>query len=313
MGNRTPPKKLDKYNMKLINGDNPGNILSRLLYFFQCIKNHKKGSNELCKIMKPTLSILNLETFNKTPVRLLCDGLWNSIDYENLKLKLKSDLNFFDIGCGTGKYGKFLKKLSNQHFGSYTGLDIYKNEKYPSEFNHVCDKAENISRYLNKKINFVLSQSALEHIEKDTFVIEEITKKLHENNSPFIQIHVVPASISLWIYLWHGYRQYSLKNLSNISNRLKKFNVNTYIIPLGGKTSFWAHLRYITLPKLLKESILRNKLFKWCNQKNVEEKIINSVNKELKCNKKNPIFWAYIINSKNIKFKDDLVKNFQSK
>ena len=78
------------------------------------------------------------------------------------------------------------------------------------------------SQYINKKINFVISQSALEHIEKDTFVIEEITKKLSENNTPYIQIHMVPACKCLWLYLWHGYRQYSKKNLSNISNQLKK-------------------------------------------------------------------------------------------
>lgn len=300
--------------MKQINGDNPGNILNKLLYFFQCINNHKKGSNESCEISNPTLSILSLDTFDKSPSRLLCDGLWNSMDYGNLKLQLNSDLNFFDIGCGSGKYGKLLRKLSNQYFGSYTGLDIYKNDKYPAEFNHICAKAENVSQYINKKINFVISQSALEHIEKDTFVIEEITKKLYENNTPFIQIHMVPASKCLWLYLWHGYRQYSKKNLSNISNQLKKkFNVNTYIIPLGGNISFWTHLRYITLPEFFKKRILKDKLFKWCNQKNVEKKIIKSVNKELDCNQENPIFWAFIINSNKINIKDNLVKNFQSK
>ena len=300
--------------MKQINGDNPGNILNKLLYFFQCINNHKKGSNESCEINNATLSILNLDTFDKSPSRLLCDGLLNSMDYGNLKLQLNSDLNFFDIGCGSGKYGKLLRKLSNQYFGSYTGLDIYKNDKYPAEFNHICAKAENVSQYINKKINFVISQSALEHIEKDTFVIEEITKKLYENNTPFIQIHMVPASKCLWLYLLHGYRQYSKKNLSNISNQLKKrFNVNTYIIPLGGNISFWTHLRYITLPVFFKKRILKDKLFKWCNQKNVEKKIIKSVNKELDCNQENPIFWAFIINSNKINIKDNLVKNFPSK
>ena len=72
-------------------------ILNRLLYFFQCINNHKKGSDDSCEISNPYLTILNLDTFDKSPSRLLCDGLWNSIDYGNLKLQLNSDLNFFDI------------------------------------------------------------------------------------------------------------------------------------------------------------------------------------------------------------------------
>ncbi|MDB3889566.1 class I SAM-dependent methyltransferase [Candidatus Pelagibacter sp.] len=299
--------------MKQINGDKPGNVLNRLLYFYQCISNHKKGSDKSCEISNPTLSIINIDTFDKSPSRLLCDGFWNSIDFENLKLQLNSKLNIFDIGCGSGKYGKFLEKLSNQFFGNYTGLDIYKSDKYPEKFNHICDRAENVYHYINKKINFVISQSALEHIEKDIVVIEEITKKLNKNNTPFIQIHMVPASKSLWLHLLHGYRQYSKKNLSKISNQLKKkFNVNTFIIPLGGNNSFWTHLRFITLPTLFRRYVLNDKLFKWSKQKNIEQEIVKSVKKELDCKQENPIFWAFIINSNKINIKNNLVKNFKS-
>ena len=96
--------------MRKINGDNPGNFLNRLLYFYQCLRDHRKGKNSSSEIYKPTLSISNLNTFSKTPSRLLCDAFWNSIDYKNLRLQLNSNLNFFDIGCGSGIYGKFLKK-----------------------------------------------------------------------------------------------------------------------------------------------------------------------------------------------------------
>ena len=294
--------------MEQINGDHPGSILNRLMYFFQCIKNHNKGSNENCETINPTLSIVNLDSFNKSPSRLLCDGFWNSINYQKIKLYLNSNLKFLDIGCGSGKYGKLYRKLSNKCFESYTGLDIYEDDKYPAEFDHICDKAENVYQHINNRINFVVSQSALEHIEKDKLVIEEITKKLCENNSPFIQIHLVPASRCLWLYLWHGYRQYSKKNLSNISNQLKKkFNINTCIVPLGGNISFWSHLRHITLPVYLNRLLL-NYEFKWYD-KDIEKKIIKSVNRELDCNKKNPIFWAFIINSDNINFKDIFSKN----
>lgn len=291
-------------NKKQINGDNPGNILNRILYFYQSLINQKKGSNDYIKIDNPTISILNVETFNKSPSRLLCDGFWNSINYENLKLQLKSNLNFFDIGCGSGQYGIFLKKFANRFFESYTGLDVYKDDNYPSEFNHINDKAENSFQHINKKINFIISQSALEHIEKDVFAIKEITKKLSENNTPFIQIHMLPASKGLWMHLWHGYRQYSKKNLSSISSLLKKnYDVSISIVPLGGSNSFWTHLRYITFPTYFRSIIHKHKLFKWSNQKNVEEKIINSVSKELNCTEEHPIFWGLIITSKNINLK----------
>jgi SAM-dependent methyltransferase len=298
--------------MKQINGDNPGNILNRLLYFFQCIHDHKKGSDISCEINNPYLTISSLETFDRTPSRLLCDGLWNSINYENLKLQLNSDLNFFDIGCGAGTYGKFLKKMSSQYFGSYTGLDIYKHNEYPSEFTHIKDKAENASNYINNKTNIVISQSALEHIEKDRFTLNEITKKLNSNNKPFIQIHAVPAVKSLWLYLWHGYRQYSLRNLSNISNELKKNHaVNSFIIPLGGENSFWTHLKHITIPVYFKKMI-GNKNFKWYEKKNIEKIIIDSVTKELNCHHKNPIFWVIVLTHKSIKIKDNFIKKIIS-
>ena len=297
--------------MRKINGDNPGSFLNRLLYFYQCLRDHRKGKNSSSEIYKPTLSISNLNTFSKTPSRLLCDAFWNSIDYKNLRLQLNSNLNIFDIGCGSGIYGKFLKKITDKYFSSYTGLDIYKNHNYPSEFNHITSKAENINQYINKKTNFVISQSALEHIEKDNFVIEEITKKLIENNKPFVQIHMVPASKCLWLYLWHGYRQYSKKNLETKLDQLKKkFNIKTSITPIGGNTSFWTHLRYITIPIYFKKFILRDKFFKWYDQKNVEKKIIESVNRELQCDQENPLFWAFVISSNDINIKDNIIKKF---
>ena len=103
---------------------------------------------------------------------MLCETFWNSINYENLELQLRSKINFFDIGCGSGHHGELYKNLSKESFDSYTGLDIYKHDQFPSKFTHIVDKAENISQHLNKKINFITSQSSLEHVEKDTLVID---------------------------------------------------------------------------------------------------------------------------------------------
>ena len=295
--------------MKNINGDNPGNFINRLLYFYQCLRDHRKGSNYPCEIFKPSLLKLDIDTFAKTPTRLLCNAFWNSINYKNLKKKIESDFNFFDIGCGSGSYGGFFKKLAGENFSSYTGLDIYKNSNYPKEFNHIISKAEKIYQYIEKKTNFVISQSALEHIEKDVYVIEETTRKLIENNKPFIQIHMVPASKCLWLNLWHGYRQYSKKNLSQIlHNFKKKFNLNALIVPIGGNYSYWTQLRYITIPVYFTKLIFKNKQFAWQKQKNVEKKIIESVSKELDCKQENPLFWAIIITSKNINIENSFFK-----
>jgi len=307
---------LNKKNLKSyiydekINGDNPGSILRRIFYFYQCIINHGRGSLKYHQICTPKLSISYINTFKKTPSRLLCDGFWNTLNYTNLKFQLGNKLNIFDVGCGSGKYGNFLKKLSGKAFSSYSGLDIYKHHEYPQEFFHFKDTAENIGKYINKETNFVISQSALEHIKYDLYVIEEITKKLNETKKPFIQIHMLPATRCLWLYLWHGYRQYSYKNLSFILNHINKnFNLNSSIIPIGGDGSFWFHLKNITLPVYFGKLIFNRKLYEWYNHESIEEKISKVVSKELLCKEKKPIFWALIITSKNINIKNIFTKN----
>ena len=289
--------------MKKINGDKIKGFINRILYFYQCLSDQQSGGNKYVKINNPTLSTSDIKTFGKSPSRLLCETFWNSINYENLELQLRSKINFFDIGCGSGHHGELYKNLSKESFDSYTGLDIYKHDQFPSKFTHIVDKAENISQHLNKKINFITSQSSLEHVEKDTLVIEQLTKKLTANYAPFIQIHMLPASKALWLYLWHGYRQYSEKNLANLGNNLQKeFQVNVSIVPLGGSNSFWAHLKLITIP-VCARLLIKDKNFKWWNQKNIEKKIINSISEELNCRSKSPVFWTLIISSKNIDLK----------
>ena len=289
--------------MKKINGDKLKGTLNRFLYFYQCLLDQRKGTNSYIQINNPNLLNNNLETYGKSPSRILCEAFWNSIDYKNLELQLKSKINFFDIGCGSGHHGTVSENLSKDSFQSYTGLDIYKHEQFPEKYGHIIDKAENISKYINKNINFVTSQSSLEHIEHDTLVLKDLTKKLNDNNLPFIQIHMLPASSALWLYLWHGYRQYSKKNIANLINEIKKDNdIEASLIPIGGSNSFWTHLRYITLP-VYTRILLRKKNFQWSLDKSVNKKIINSISKEFSCVSKNPVFWALIINSKDIKIK----------
>ncbi len=286
----------------MINGDTIKNKKDKVLYFYQCLKDHKSGTTKNIQVDNPKLSISNLETFDKSPSRLFCDAFWNSIDYKNLELQLKSKLTFFDIGCGSGEYGNLLKKFSGGSFGNYLGLDIYKSERFSAEYNHIKDKAENAYKFIDNEINFIISQSALEHIEYDLLSLKQITDKLIENNKPFIQIHMIPAEKCLWLYLCHGWRQYSQKNLATISDEIKKlYSVNISIVPLGGNRSFWTHLKYITVPLYFNQSVLRKKKWKWSEQKNLEKKIVNAVKSEIVCNNNSPLFWAFLISSNGIK------------
>jgi hypothetical protein len=98
--------------------------------------------------------------------------------------------------------------------------------------------------------------------------------------------------------------------VTKIDQLKKNFNIKTSITPIGGNISFWTHIRYITIPIYFKKFILRDKFFKWYDQKNVEKKIIKSVNRELQCDQENPLFWAFVISSNDINIEDSIIKKF---
>ena len=100
----------------MINGDNKLSIIKRMLYFIQCMINHKKGSNFHIKILNPKLSIKNIKINKLSPSRLLCDAFWNTLDFKKLSKQLDAKLNIIDLGCGNGNYGDFIKKLANKSF-----------------------------------------------------------------------------------------------------------------------------------------------------------------------------------------------------
>ena len=287
----------------MINGDVKPTAFQRLWYFVQCLNNHRKGSNKQLKTLNPHLSLSGLDTNIKTPSRLLCDAFWNSIDFSYLEKQLGAKLHILDLGCGSGLYGIFLARLSKQSFGSYTGLDIYKHENFPTEFKHILAKAEDAKIYINQETNLIVSQSALEHIEYDEDAVLDITRVLLNKRVPFMQIHLVPAAPSLWLYLRHGWRQYSRKNLAAFGEALSSEGaLNVSIAPIGGSASFWAHLKNITLPNFYHRLI--RKEFRWYQQDDIATRVVNSVASELHCTPNRfSAFWALIVSSDSVDVK----------
>lgn len=291
--------------MKKINGDNANSFFSKIWYFPQClIKSFQGNKSKLVVkkiILKPNIS----NSISGSPGRILSNIFWNTINWKYLSIKFIIGLKFFDIGCGSGKYGKFYKKITGDNFHSYEGIDIYKDKNFPDEYRHILDKAENIQNYLNNH-NCIVSQSALEHIEYDEFVLNQITKYFNSKNQAFIQIHLIPAQASLFLYLWHGWRQYSKKNLGRISDELtKNYRVNVVVVPLGGLRSFIRHFIHITLPNLISNITKQKVSNEWDkSESKTSKRIKKAVFKELKTNDLVPTFWALIISSREININD---------
>ncbi|MDC3208234.1 hypothetical protein OBA27_00665 [Pelagibacteraceae bacterium] len=292
----------------MINGDNTKGIINRLLYFPQCIYNHNKGKKFDVVVKSPKLDIKKVYTCSGSPSRITCDVFWKSINYKIISDTIGNKINFFDIGTGKGEYGTLLKNVSESSFGSYTGIDIYKNINFPDEFTHILDEAVNTNKYISDHTNFIISQSTLEHVRQDFLVIKNSVQMFKEMNSKFIQIHMVPSAPSLVLYLWHGWRQYSLKNLSHFIKKIEDINdqVDAYVIPIGGPRGFFYHLKNITLMTVIgklgryflpmKESknLVSNKV-------NSYEQCHNAVTSDL-INKSNHLntFWALIIKHKEV-------------
>lgn len=287
--------------IKMINGDNVKGIWDRLAYFPQCLIAAIKGSSRGLKVMTLDLETIDDISLGYSPSRQLSNMFWEIIDWDSVRINLEDNLKIFDVACGAGQYGIRYKNLSSRNFSSYTGIDIYKDKDFPEEFSHVLDDAKNSSLYLDGH-NFITSQSGLEHIEEDLHVLREITNSLCNKKTPFIQIHLVPATASLFLYLWHGWRVYSKRNLGSVSKILIDSNdVNTRLIPLGGWLSFITHFRYITIPTQV------SKIFRTKNQRNwihanskASNQIKSAVLNDKNVNDRFPLFWAFIITSKEI-------------
>lgn len=292
--------------MKKINGDTVEGFLPKILYFFQCVSDwNSKNYDKEIDFKQVVFDTENIDTYYGSPARVFNDVLWNSLDYGLISKTIGNRLHFFDIGSGAGDYGlKFQEK--SKHFGSYSGLDIYKHKNWPIQFTHHLDDAVNSTKYFTSNTNFIVSQSSLEHIREDLESLINITGYFLSNKRRFIQIHLIPAKSSLFLYLWHGWRQYSKNNLSLIYSKLYKLdnNIDVFAIPLGGKNCFKAHFINITIPSILDRLILRFKFLKFLRYKIYDDndRNIKAVKLDIENFRqtKSPIFWALIIKTKEV-------------
>ncbi|MDO8529799.1 MAG: class I SAM-dependent methyltransferase [bacterium] len=172
--------------------------------------------------------------------------------YEELhNLLLKKEISMLDIGCGSGYVRKIFHDAG--YALSYLGVDVAKHKDF-EQYNHYTQTSDFIKTKIedfntSDKYDVVFSNCALEHIEHDALAAR---KSLEFSKNGGMVIHTVPAFWSLFLYLRHGYRRYSIRRLK------KMFGGNIDIYKLGGVFSFFLHLFFITIPEVfLKTNALR--------------------------------------------------------
>ncbi len=158
-----------------------------------------------------------------SPGRFLSNSFWDSIDYEALTTILGRSLRLLELGCCTGAYGEKISKFTD--ITSYTGVDIHDHPKWlkldPSVFKFLKDTYENFDSFASNQ-NLIITQSALEHFEKELFLFQRINAYAMSRNFPVVGIHLMPSACSLYTYLWHGIRQYGRLHLVRLSSASSK-------------------------------------------------------------------------------------------
>ena len=189
---------------------------------------------------------------SKSPIRQICNVFWQSIDWQEIKIKLDNNIKLLEVGCGDGRYFSFIKKISKIKKIKYIGIDIQKKKIKPEKnLKFVLDSAYNVNYYLNK-VNFLFTQSAIEHFKYDIIFFKKISKFLNKKKKKFIQIHLFPAESTLYTYLFHGYRHY---NPLMVSKLIESFNKNHkfLLFSIGSKNINRFTFKEITLRRIFKK------------------------------------------------------------
>ena len=247
-----------------LNSDFELSVLNKYLYllinaFIGFLPSRLSRKLSINKFRPSTLAFENVvgkEISAVYPGRLLSNVFWESIDYETLTSLLGRRLSILELGCGTGVYGEKISKLTDIY--SYVGVDIQDHPNWhqldPSMFNFLKDTYENFHLFVSNQ-NLIITQSALEHFDKDISLFQQINSYAHSRDFPVVSIHLMPSACSLYTYLWHGIRQYGrlhIGRLSAASSHISQFRIYT----LGGYSLNWFHFRNITLPQVLHKTPL---------------------------------------------------------
>jgi SAM-dependent methyltransferase len=162
------------------------------------------------------------------------------------------EVRVLEVGCGSG----FISDVfaANGYSGEYIGIDIQDRARekfsYPDAFRRTFVIADAHTFASKSSFDVFFSFSALEHIPNDTKLLNHLDTMLNDGG---VHLHIVPAGWSLPVYLWHGYRQYTL---SDIEQRFGREDIQVYA--LGGMLSFLLHFIFITLLETLLRIPARN-------------------------------------------------------
>ncbi len=237
---------------------------------------------------------------NVSVTRKLSDLFWLKLPWKLMHSELRQ-INVLDIGCGSGEYGKILQSLSGNRINKYKGIDLVLNDNWKglqesyNNFTFEQINSPNIVDFIPKDTNLIISQSSFEHIDEDLSYFNQLSQFIQSHsNKNIIQIHLLPASITLFLTLIHGIRQYNQRTISKITKFFNPFSYSV-LFKLGGNKCNSLHFNYITIPIVRKK---RN-LFPYNQDYNL--KVLESIKGDMLKSQKFPNYYALIIHTNAIR------------
>lgn len=187
-----------------------------------------------------------------SPSRFLSNLFWKMLPWQRILAEL-NEIRILDIGCGSGTYAETLAQFLGGTLSKYTGLDVASSENWRSlmrdqaHFSFAAYDGRSLLHAIPRGTNFIMSQSALEHIEEDLGIFRQINEYIESFARPVLQIHLFPSKACRRLYPWHGIRQYNPRTVSKL---LQVLGGDFYAIlfTLGGKACNKLHYTYITKP-----------------------------------------------------------------
>jgi len=246
-----------------INADHPlGKVEKRVYLLINRINNAFPFTGKDNRIVYRDFKSKNPETHwdlipkKSTPSRRLCDMFCLELPWQKIKKEL-GDIHVLDCGCGSGRYGDRLVQYSDTHsvnLTSYKGIDILDGKEnwqelktqYPFfSFEQITQK--DISGYIPKDTNFIITVAALEHFEEDVRYFEQIRDFIGTGARKTVQVHFMPSRACLKNYRFHGIRQYTPRTISSFSTMFSAKDQVT-LFNLGGEACNHVHYRHISRP-----------------------------------------------------------------
>jgi SAM-dependent methyltransferase len=286
-----------------LNGDKSLNKLQTGLYYILNFINNLFPYSQL----DPALEIRDFTCDNLTrywpnlypqssPSRKLSDLFWMTLPWPAIKQELKT-IRVLDVGCGSGNYALRLVEWSHHNIAGYTGLDSVNHSNWQqltqnySNFQFHQAQAGDILSYLPPNINFFISQSAIEHFDRDLLYFEQIRDYIQAGQANTIQVHLFPSQACLWLYGAHGFRQYTPRAISKISRLFQPFSY-AILFRLGGAAANRLHNNFITKPLRRRREDQRN-----AQPQEYERLLLAAIQQDMKQRQLSPNFYALVIHS----------------